>query len=85
MNEEHDWRLDMAQDPEFYSKYKWQFKKWTKTRDHWSHDHCEFCNAEISQVQNPEILNEGWTNEDEYYWICSTCFEDFRELFKWKT
>jgi hypothetical protein len=83
MNEERDWRLDTAQGPEFYSKYSWQFKPWTQTRDHWDHDHCEFCWTEISAISGEDILNEGWTNEDEYYWICDKCFKDFKELFKW--
>ena len=81
--EPNDWRLDMAQEPEFYKKYVWEFKKWSQTRAHWGHDHCEFCNTEISSINNEEILDEGWTNENEYYWVCKTCFSDFKEIFKW--
>jgi hypothetical protein len=84
MTEQHDWRLAMASEPELYAKYTWRFKKWTQTRDHWDHDHCEFCNTEISAVVNDKILNDGWTNEDEYYWICSRCFNDFKNVFNFK-
>jgi len=27
----------------------------------------------------------GWTDEEEYYWICNKCFNDFKNLYKWKT
>jgi hypothetical protein len=29
---------------------------------------------------HPDILKEGWATPDEYRWICSTSFEDFRDL-----
>ena len=84
MNEERDWRLDIAEDPDFYAKFTWQFKTWKQTRDNWDHDHCEFCGTEISAAAGEEILNDGWTNEDEYYWICEKCFNDFKDLYEWK-
>lgn len=43
------------------------------------HEHCEFCTDKISEY--PDTLNRGYCTEDEYHWICDTCFEDFRELF----
>jgi hypothetical protein len=27
---------------------------------------------------------EGYTTADDYYWVCSSCFDDFRERFAWK-
>ena len=84
MSDEKDWRLDIAEEPEFYAKYTWQFKRWTKTRGHWDHDHCEFCGIEISGIFGEDILNEGWANEDEYYWICDKCFNEFKDIYRWK-
>lgn len=41
----------------------------------------------------PDMLREGYTNAEQVIngaitpegaiWICSLCFEDFRERFKW--
>jgi hypothetical protein len=27
--------------------------------------------------------HEGYTTDDQYRWICDTCFVDFRERFDW--
>jgi hypothetical protein len=29
-------------------------------------------------------LDTGPRREDDYHWICETCFEDFRDRFSWK-
>ena len=50
----------------------------------WDHDHCEFCGDKFSLYNNPEHLKEGYATEDDYRWICSTCFHDFKDDFKWK-
>ncbi len=45
------------------------------------HDHYEFCWGEFSSV----ILgafNEGWTDENQYSWICNKCFQDFEVKLK---
>ncbi len=49
----------------------------------WDHDHCEFCGAKFSLLDAPDHLKEGYATEDDYRWICPTCFEDFAEEFKW--
>ena len=32
---------------------------------------------------HPEILREGYATQDEYRWVCQTCFNDFKDLFEW--
>ena len=49
----------------------------------WDHDHCEFCWAKFS-LTAPDALREGYASQDDYRWICTTCFTDFRERFAWK-
>jgi len=83
MAEERDWRLDIAEEPSFFAKFTWKNTKWTQTRDNWNHDHCEFCGAEISDLSGKDIFNNGWTTEDEYYWVCDKCFNDFKDLYQW--
>lgn len=46
------------------------------------HDHCEFCWQEFSEREKD--LHEGYTTEDEDYWICNRCYRDFKEQFRWQ-
>ncbi|HET6336003.1 MAG TPA: hypothetical protein VFG30_22405 [Polyangiales bacterium] len=58
------------------------FKQYRRYSETWEHDHCEFCNAKFSE--NDGDLHEGYTTEDNYYWISTDCFEDFKDEFQWK-
>jgi hypothetical protein len=78
---EPDWRLT---DQETYlTGVTLRRAAWKQSAPHWDHDHCSFCWAKFAELDDPEILREGWTTSDEYYWICDSCFEDFRERFLW--
>jgi hypothetical protein len=50
----------------------------------WDHDHCEFCWAKFAAEDAPGVIHTGYATEDGYRWICETCFQDFRQMFKWK-
>jgi hypothetical protein len=50
----------------------------------WGHEHCEFCWKTFSLADSSEVLKEGYTTEDDYYWICIPCFDRFREAFRWQ-
>ena len=41
-----------------------------------------FCWDKISEEK--EDLNFGYCMEDEHHWVCETCFNDFKDMFKWK-
>ena len=48
------------------------------------HEHCEFCwakFADASLVQ--DALPWGYATADRYYWVCASCFDDFRTDFQW--
>jgi hypothetical protein len=47
------------------------------------HDHCEFCFAKFMQSGTSNLLDAGYTTADHEYWICPTCFSDFRDKFAW--
>ncbi len=56
----------------------------------WDHDHCDFCWAKFMAPEiadrNPEMLAAGYTiasEERSTFWICPSCFEDFKERFAW--
>jgi hypothetical protein len=31
----------------------------------------------------PDTLQEGFSTQGDYYWVCRTCFDDFKEMFEW--
>ncbi|MBP7936891.1 MAG: hypothetical protein KA354_19795 [Phycisphaerae bacterium] len=74
-----DWRL---QGQEKYLRGMALCKKTYATyREGWEHEHCEFCRAKFSGCEGD--LHEGYVSPDGYYWVCETCYADFRELFGW--
>ncbi|MBQ2824141.1 MAG: hypothetical protein IJF18_06155 [Oscillospiraceae bacterium] len=46
------------------------------------HEHCEFCTDRISNYIGTKTI--GYCTEDEYYWICEECYNDFKDIFHWK-
>ena len=79
-----DWRI-MGQD-DYLMEKKLYFIKFQPHSEKWDHEHCEFCWATFSDAEND--LHEGYCttpdNSNNAYWICSKCYEDFKEDFKWK-
>jgi hypothetical protein len=81
MREPNDSRL--TNQLSYLSGAELSWRKYKAPRAEWDHDHCEFCWAKFAETEGPEILHEGFaTAEDK--WVCSTCFEDFRDLFAWQ-
>lgn len=29
-------------------------------------------------------LHEGYATDDNYHWVCTKCFNDFKDMFEWK-
>ena len=72
---QEDWRLvgqDYLQDKELYHL---NYRK----DDFDDHEHCSFC---WEKFDSDEQI--GYCTRDYYHWICTNCYEDFKELFKWK-
>lgn len=80
MLEENDWRLS---NQENYLKNKLLFpKNYIDRITNTDHDHCEFCLERFSE--DISDLNFGYCTEDNYYWICFECYNDFKNMFGWK-
>jgi hypothetical protein len=58
------------------------YRRYAKNRG-WGHDHCKSCAVKFAVETLPDTLQEGYAIDDDYRWICSTCFEDFKEMFTW--
>jgi phage terminase large subunit-like protein len=82
VREPNDWRLNNQE--KYLKKAVLSWKIYTKYREGWDHDHCEFCWAKFMEQPGPEILTEGFVTPDNYRWICKNCFEDFKDMFQWQ-
>jgi len=81
MLELNDWRL---QGQERYLKGAVLFyKSYADRKTETDHDHCEFCWAKFCETI-PDALKAGYTTSDDYRWICTECFEDFKGMFKFE-
>ena len=76
-----DWRLTGQE--RFLQGRTWTFKAYRKSRPDWDHDHCNFCQAKFIEPGTQDVLSEGFSTQDDYYWICRGCFDDFKVRFDW--
>jgi hypothetical protein len=78
-----DWRLINGGD--YLQGLVLTRKEWRQSRPHWDHDHCELCWATFGPRAMADAFQVGYTDQDEYRWVCETCFADFREHYGWQT
>ena len=77
----NDWRLRTPKDYLLGATLYW--RAWRESQPGWDHDHCEFCWAKFTDREDvKDVLREGYTTADEYWWICSACARDFAERFQ---
>jgi hypothetical protein len=88
MIEKDDWRLINPAD--WVNGATLTYGRFRQTTEDDDHAHCEFCWAKfmdpeyrtVRGYETPsDVLTEGYHSEDGFGWICSRCFEDFREMF----
>jgi hypothetical protein len=77
-----DWRINGQE--KYLKDGEWSWKKYKRYRKDWDHDHCAFCSEKIAEDEVAEALHEGYSTNDDYYWVCEGCFEDFRKMFGWR-
>ena len=76
-----DWRLQGQEN--YLTGAILGFKQYSQRKTKTDHDHCEFCWAKFSDTI-PETLKAGYATSEDYRWICTTCFEDFKVSFQFK-
>lgn len=78
----NDWRLKRQR--KYLEGVTLRWRQFQAFRPDSDSDHCEFCWAKFHTLPRPDVLNEGYASDDNYYWICKNCFDDFQDLFHWK-
>lgn len=81
MTNSSDWRLTNQE--KYLKGVVLIWKEWTSPKPDWDHDHCEFCWKKITNLDLKDAVTEGYCTENDYYWICESCYNDFREQFRW--
>jgi len=78
-----DWRLHGQQ--AYLTGVTLVRQKYRRYRNNpqWDHDHCEFCGAKFMVEDAAGAVHEGFSTEDDYRWVCTGCFDDFKTLFEW--
>jgi hypothetical protein len=84
MDDDSDWRLTNQADYLTGVELRRQTYRRPPHNPDWDHDHCSFCWAKFAVEDRPEVLHEGYCTLDEYNWVCTGCFADFREMFGWR-
>ena len=84
MIEKDDWRLRGQE--EYLQGMKFTYKKFMSVGDRSDHEHCEFCwHKFMEQPEGVEdCTSEGYCSMDGKYWVCESCFEDFKDMFGWE-
>lgn len=94
-----DWRLDRGQGEYLQgATLVWKpYRVWSETWEHDHCEFCwaKFVDPAFSEVharlaQDPDVQTEGYAavgtgpeGQDDYHWICASCFEDFHKRFAW--
>lgn len=77
----NDWRLLRGQEKYLFGVTL--VKQDYSPRNHLNdHDHCEFCMAKFGKGHDG--LKQGYSTEDNDIWICSRCYNDFKNQFEWR-
>ena len=78
-----DWRL--TNQINYLNNKKLQYIQY-KAQSTFEHSHCEFCWKKFMEhcIDMEDCTEEGYSTLDGEKWICKQCYEDFKELFKWK-
>jgi hypothetical protein len=79
---DNDWRL--TNQMKYLKGVRLIWRTYTPKSERWDHDHCVFCFAKFMSQDLPGILHEGYCTEDQYYWICQTCFDGFKDKLGWE-
>jgi hypothetical protein len=72
-----DWRL--RGQGKYLSGVTFGWSKYGRANHNSDHDHCSFCWSKFMEAQ--DFLKEGYVSDDGLFWICVTCFGDFKESF----
>lgn len=86
-----DWRWQNLQTQPALKGLPLRRVRYSTYSSEWDHDHCSGCWAKFMELDPPEgtVLHEGYTTSSDhprgadYWWVCPTCFDDFKDAMEW--
>ena len=61
------------------------FKRYSTRSHSLIPDSCECCGIEfVEKATKPGVLSEGYATEDKLHWVCSDCFDDLKDRYRWQ-
>ena len=79
-NMNDDWRISGQE--KYLENSIFRYSAYKAVSPDWEHDHCECCNQKLTE-NTQGTLHEGYVTLDDYHWVCSKCFIDFKDRFEW--
>ena len=77
---EKPWYIEEYKNKNYLHSRRLQLKDFANSDD--QHRHCDLCKSRFSNTPNQ---GSGYYENSSKIWICETCYNDFKELFKWST
>ena len=75
---EKDWRI-VNQEAYLKGKHLVRCAFWESASS--DHAHCAFCWEKFGKEE--DMAQVGYRVVDGPWWVCESCFEDFKERFEW--
>ena len=75
---EKPWYIEEYKNKNYLHSRRLQLKDFANSDD--QHRHCDLCKSRFSNTPNQ---GSGYYQNSSKIWICETCYNDFKELFKW--
>ena len=73
-----DWRLSRGQDDYLSGVVFHKERMLPQPQDLGFHKHCELCWTTLSPYGTDE--HEGYVSENRQYWLCQSCFQEFKNI-----
>ena len=80
MISQDDWRLRGQE--AYLTAVTLVHQPWKPANPKNDHDHCEFCWDKFAEYD--DCLHAGYSTTNRHYWVCESCFNDFRHRFNWR-
>ena len=77
---EKPWYIEEYEEKDYLHDRKLQHREYLDKLP--NHEHCELCWNRFSEYE--EDLQSGYYEIESKSWICKNCYDNFKELFRWK-
>src|SRR4051812_40386643 len=79
---DEDYRLESIR--QWHEGKTWHHAQYKQPSPTWDHDHCILCWRRLAEPTAgfSDAQYDGYTDEEDYHWMCNQCFSDLFEQLK---